>query len=110
MKINSYQIENANINSVFLHFFNKDNQKEKLDLNENIEYFSQIEESILNKNETLEMSVEIEVIPFGKSDFEDEDGEKKEEELYQENKERYVDQKGNIFFILEGLRKKIKKK
>ena len=66
--INKFQIENKKINSIFI----KKENKEIVFIDKNIKVFSEIDENILNESDSLDFGVEIEIIPFGKFEFENE--------------------------------------
>jgi hypothetical protein len=60
-------------------------------------YFYDLEEKILEKD-FLDINTEIELISFGKKSFQ----EKAKENSKIENKKRYFDESGNIFFLISG--------
>ena len=67
MKINKFQTENMKINSIFVK--NKENDK-KMVVEKNIKLIFEINENILNENNTLDFKVEIELIQFRERNFE----------------------------------------
>ena len=99
MKINKFQIENMKINSIFVK--NKENGK-KMIVEKNTKLFSEINENILNENDTLDFKVEIEVVQFGKRNFGNENISIENKEEKELKKKRYIDKNGNIFFVLKG--------
>ena len=103
MKINKFQTENMKINSIFVK--NKENDK-KMVVEKNIKLIFEINENILNENNTLDFKVEIELIQFGERNFENELCSLENKEEGEFKKKRYIDRNGNIFFVLKG--KKIK--
>ena len=107
MKINKFQIENMKINSIFVK--NKENGKKMVE--KNTKLFSEINENILNENDTLDFEVEIEVVQFGEKKIESENISLENKEEKELKKKRYIDKNGNIFFVLKGKNnKKIKNK
>ena len=106
MIINDFQIKNMKVKSILL----KNEKKMKNDvivIDNGNTYFSKIKKKILYNNIILDFSVQIELIPFGKSEFDDEnilvENEKKENELTE--KKRFFDKSGNIVFLLNGKNK-----
>ena len=99
MKINKFQIENMKINSIFVK--NKENEK-KMVVEKNTKLFSEINENILNENDTLDLEVEIEVVQFGKRNFGNENISIENKEEKELKKKRYIDKNENIFFVLKG--------
>jgi hypothetical protein len=77
------------------------NGDEKIFLDENKNNFSElIDEKFLNEKDLIELNVEIKLIPFGKFKFEENENINKKNE--EKIKPRYIDQSGNIFFLLKG--------
>ena len=94
MKINKFQIENIKINSISIKI--KKQKEENIDINKNIEYFFELNKNILSKNQIIDFGVEIEIITFGKSKFENESISFENKEL---QKKRFFDENGNILFL-----------
>ena len=98
MKINKFQIENIKINSILIKI-KKEDKEENIDLNKNIKFFFELNKNILLENEVIDFGVEIEIIPFGQSKFENESIIFENKEL---GKKRIFDENGNIFILLKG--------
>ena len=93
LKINPFQIDNMKINKIFVN--------DKL-IDKRVEYFSEINEKIIQEKITPEFKFEIELVQFGKCNF----SEEREANVFQKKGEirtRYFDEDGNIFFLLNGI-------
>ena len=103
MKINFFQIEKMRMNSLFI---KNEKNKEKNTI-KYIKLFSDIKESLLNESDILDVGVEVEILPFGKFEFENEFAiSDNKQEISQ--KKRCLDSDENIF-VYQG-KKKIKNK
>jgi hypothetical protein len=98
MRINLFQIDKMRINAIFVNDENILKYKEKC--------FLSLNENYLKNQHTLLLKVEIELVPFGKVKFYDEETRKKNENKIEKIKKRCVDDKGNVFFLLNGKKKK----
>ena len=71
-------------------------------IDKRVEYFSEINEKIIQEKITPEFKFEIELVQFGKCNF----SEEREANVFQKKGEirtRYFDEDGNIFFLLNGI-------
>lgn len=85
LKINSFQIENMKINSVYVN--NKQLKNEK--------YFYEFG---TNEKEIIDIKIEIELIPFGKFEFEEKDCFENTTTI-----KRFLDKDGNIVFPINSI-------
>ena len=93
------------LNSMHL---NLQNQNDSLLIEKKTKKFSDIDNKILKENNFLQFHVEIELIPFGKPKFDVfNKTDKKVQTKKRENRKRYIDTKGNVFFLLKGKNKVI---
>lgn len=93
MKINTTQIDKLKINSIFV-------KNEKI--SNNIKIFSEINEKILNENDTLNFVIEIELISFGSQTFENKDSSTQQNSLEYNSEKRSFNKNGDIVILKNG--------